>query len=288
MPDFQKSTQTHYLGKHGRKTIYVGNVDSEFLAYHGHPQGSYVAAILVDAILQFASSHRVVALNAFFFKPSVPGPCVVELEELKTSDRGYCVTQAVLKQLRTPAPLTTIAEYDPALYIAKLHTVITTTKKEGGYTYIGIDNQPSAPAFDSMKASPIHIMRGGDKVLAMYENLDYSNTGEVLNAFEWPSGESIDAKSLVCFGDISSVPKPLARNEDIIHMPRLTLQFEISFREPPTKPVKRVLAKVIMSDIIGSNLDADGWLFDQDGYLLATARHHITFADDKIPKKSNL
>ncbi|KAI9495546.1 hypothetical protein BDB00DRAFT_786343 [Zychaea mexicana] len=242
----------------------------------------------MDAALQRAPGHRVVVFNAFFFKLSLVGPCIVELEELKTSERGYRVSQVTLKQLPTPAPLDepSPSAYDPSAYITKLHIIITTTNKQDGFKFAPLDYKQTPPVFDGMKLSKFGLA-GGPDVLRIYENQEHGDKGELWHAFEWPNDrEPIDAKSIACFADIATSPRPFITKE-MMHAIRASLQFEIAFHRPPTNPTKRVLVKFLMKNIIDGIMNADAWLYDQDGYLLATARHHIAFSEKK-PKKPSL
>ncbi|KAI9252418.1 hypothetical protein BDA99DRAFT_181082 [Phascolomyces articulosus] len=280
MSSYREATRTQYLGNSNNKAIFAGAIDPDFRMAHNNPQGGYLNAILMDAVLQRAPGHRAVAFNAFFFKLSVVGPCIVELEELKTSKNGYCVSQVALKQLSTPTPLNTIDTYDPSAYITKLHTIITTTSRPDGFSFAPLENmQPIALDFNKMQPSKFGLT-GGPNTLKIYENLDNQNKGEVWHAFEWPNGEPIDAKSIACFADISTVPRPFV-HKDMMYAMRASLQFEVKYRVPPPKPTQRVLLKIVMENIVDGIMDADGWLFDQDGYLLGTARHHIALTEKK-------
>ena len=227
---------------------------------------------MMDAIFRHIPGQRIVALNAFFFKLSVPGPCIIELEKLKTSETGYCVSQVALKQLSTPAPFTTLDAYDPSAYVTKLHSVITTTSKPDGFSFAPlINNDPALPNLDNqMKPSKGISLTGGPDTLRIYENLDQEQKGEVWHAFEWPNGEPIDAKSISCFADIATIPRPFIKKD--VKFKRASLQFEVAYHVPPTKPTQRVFLRIAMGNIVNGIMDADGWLYDQDGYLLATAR----------------
>lgn len=58
---------------------------------------------MLDSVMQhYQQRHQKhpIALNCFFFGKTLPGPCIVEIEELKASGKGYCICRAVLKQYK--------------------------------------------------------------------------------------------------------------------------------------------------------------------------------------------
>ncbi|KAG2219567.1 hypothetical protein INT45_013226 [Circinella minor] len=244
----------------------------------------YLNGIMMDAVFQHTPGQRMVAFNAFFFKLSVVGPCLIELVNLKTSNTGYCVFQVALKQLSTPAPFTTLDAYNPSAYVTKLHTIITTTSRPDGFSFAPlIENDPGLPNFNTqMKPSKMISLAGGVKTLKIFENLDQQQKGELWHAFEWPNGEPIDAKSIGCFADIATIPRPFIQKG--VEYARASLQFEVTYRVPPSKPTQRVFLKITMRNIVDGIMDADGWLYDQDGYLLGTARHHISLMEKRKQK----
>ncbi|KAI9484597.1 hypothetical protein BDB00DRAFT_854578 [Zychaea mexicana] len=252
----------------------------------------------MDAILRYTPDRRIVAVNSFFFKPGNAGPCIVEVKELKSSERNFCVAQVVLKQHQQPQQqlLSSIDDYNPSLYTAKLHTIITTASSSyDSASFHIMNNDPASPVFDNnMQPSPIMelFLRASD-VITIYENHERSYEGEVWHALEWPhtsdGQQLIDIKSLACFADLLNITKPYAQHNELVRLPRMTLQMEIKFRPLPVNPIQRVLAKVIMSDLIDGFINGDVWLFDQNGYLLANVRHQMAVETAQpAKKKANL
>ncbi|KAI8148656.1 hypothetical protein BJV82DRAFT_592855 [Fennellomyces sp. T-0311] len=285
MSNFREASHVHYIGRYRTKFIFVGNVESDFCMLYQNPQGSYLNAMLIDATLQHLPHHHITAFNSFYLTWSTIGTCVIELEMIKSSQEGYSVAQAVLKQLPNPTNLATIETYNPSTYISKLHMLITTTNKTDGFTSAPFNNQPSPPIFSNMERSQVGLA-GGHKLLKAYENVKHSGTGEVWHAFEWTNGDTIDAKSIACFADINAHPEPYVSR--LRHTVFASLRFEFAFFPPPQNPTQRLLIKDMVRNVLNGLLTIDMWIFDQDEYLLATAVHFVVVSPRTKNAESHL
>lgn len=60
-------------------------------------------ALVTDAVLRHFSSKfqkDPVALNCFYLRKTSVGPYIVEIQDVKTSSKGYCVVRASLLQAK--------------------------------------------------------------------------------------------------------------------------------------------------------------------------------------------
>lgn len=63
----------------------------------------YVASTILHAVMQhYSQRHQKdpIAMNLFFMAKTRPGPCVIEITDMKQSKKGYCLSQAIFRQLK--------------------------------------------------------------------------------------------------------------------------------------------------------------------------------------------
>ncbi|CAO3591211.1 unnamed protein product [Absidia cylindrospora] len=152
---FDQATNTVFLGKTETGSVcYTGHASKDW-AIGNVPNVSYVVSLILDSVLQnYQQRHQKhpVALNCYFFGKTLPGAFIVEIEELKSSGKGYCICRAVLKQYKDmdqPLP-STIADYKSNDPITKVHGIFTmgNMDTESGKTHY--HNNPKAPSRDKM------------------------------------------------------------------------------------------------------------------------------------------
>ncbi|KAG0171304.1 hypothetical protein DFQ28_010787 [Apophysomyces sp. BC1034] len=283
---FDKATNTKYLGKTtSGRAVYVGRTDKTW-AVGEASSGGYVLSVMMDSMLQhYAERHQQhpIALNAFFLRKTSPGPVVIEIEDIKTSRKGYCLSRTMLKQPKDgQTVLRTLEEYDPAAYVENVYSVTTMgdMHSEKGATHLHKPWQP--PREEDLEDFQYDFM--GEHVIAKINtrNLPVPLVGddqtpgraEHDHIIEFRDGRPVDFKSIPYWSDmLISPPANLGTN---VHGGRIwcaTMQLEIQFKAIPSG--NKVPSSFISSHLVNSRCDLDGALFDQDGKLLALTRHQV-------------
>ena len=85
-------------------------------------------SIITDAVLRhFSDKHQKdpIAMNGFFLHKSEIGPCVIAIQDLKTSKKGYCLVKASMLQPINDKSLvlTHVDQFDPEQYKEKVHVI---------------------------------------------------------------------------------------------------------------------------------------------------------------------
>ncbi|KAI9303361.1 thioesterase-like superfamily-domain-containing protein [Cunninghamella echinulata] len=307
--EFDKATITKYLGQSSTgSTIYIGQASKNW-SIGNVPNGGYVVSLILDSVIQhYQPRHQKhpIALNCFFFNKTIPGSFVVEIEELKSSGKGYCICRASLKQTKNtkvPSP-TSIKEYEAEEYTTKVHGIFTmgNMEFEKGRTFY--HKNPKAPSKENMV--PFQYQYMGDYVNAKMDLSTFptsEKTGETLyqrpfqpeegdtivpgkpelsQALTFSDGRSVDYKSLALFADFMITPPFLLGStywNGPIWCP--TMQLELQFKRPlsSSSNLKEVLVHFCAPHIINSRFDLDGEIYDTDGNVLAITKHQCLVVD---------
>lgn len=103
----------------------------------------YVLGLAFDAVLKHTSQWfqtDPVALNAFYLRKTELGPCIVEIETIKPSKKGYVVLRFGLKQTKgkEKVALKNVEDYDSEMFLEKVHCIVTMANmaSEKGVTHM--------------------------------------------------------------------------------------------------------------------------------------------------------
>ncbi|KAI9314635.1 thioesterase-like superfamily-domain-containing protein [Dichotomocladium elegans] len=283
---FDQAIHSTFIGKAKSDTfVYAGRVDQSW-AVGQVPAVSYVIAMSLNAVIQHYSSrfqNDPIALNTFFFRPCKGGPFTVEIRDLKTSSKGYCIVEAILRQpenLNEPVP--TDIDQLSANWVVKTHSILTmgNMDAEKGVTFIHTPWSEKPPSFQAMEPNIADFM---SEYVELYQDMstfppvmggETPGKPEVHHCVGFRDGRTIDYPSLAYYSDMFIHPN-YSLGEKILGGRRWnpTMQLEIQFKRRPAADMKRVLGSFRVPHIINNRFDLDGALFDMDGQLLAITRH---------------
>ncbi|KAL0092464.1 thioesterase-like superfamily-domain-containing protein [Phycomyces blakesleeanus] len=282
---FDKGTNTQFIGKSASGALYyVGHASLQW-SIGQVPNVSYVVSIMLDSVLQryekLYQKHPI-SLNCFFLRKTIPGPILIEIEDIKMSGKGYCLSRAVLKQLNNfddPMP-TNIDEYDPAMFNDKIQGVFTMGNmlNEQGVTVL---HKPLTPP-SRENLEPFKYIFMGDMVNSKIDHsmlpksdndgVQTPGTPEHHHLISFSDNRSVDFKSIPYWCDMFITPAAnLGTDVWGGSIWCATMQMEIQFKRIPTG--KEVLCSFITPHIMNSRLDLDGGIWDEDNNLLAVTRH---------------
>ncbi|ORZ23403.1 thioesterase-like superfamily-domain-containing protein [Absidia repens] len=303
---FDQATNTVFLGKtESGSACYTGQASKDW-AIGNVPNCGYVVSLILDSVLQnYHQRHQKhpVALNCYFFGKTLPGGFVVEIEELKSSSKGYCICRAVLKQYKNmeqPLP-STIADYTSNEPITKVHGIFTmgNMDTESGKTHY--HNNPKAPSRDKMIPTKYAFMgeffnaqvdpstfprssKTNQPILSRpFNGVDAQDVviegkPELSQCMSFADGRPMDLKAMGLMVDLFMTPPLLLGTtfwNGAIWCP--TMQLEIQFKRIPQ--THEILAHFTVPHIINNRFDLDGEIFDADGNILAVTKHQCLVVD---------
>ncbi|KAI8341367.1 thioesterase-like superfamily-domain-containing protein [Chlamydoabsidia padenii] len=303
---FDKATHTVCLGNTSKGfTCYTGQASKDW-AIGNVPNVSYVVSLILDAVLKHYETRyqkHPVALNCYFFGKTLPGSFIVEIEELKSSGKGYCICRAVLKQYKNidqPLPIT-IDDYKSDDFINKVHGIFTLGNMIAETGRIHYHKNPQAPSRDDMidtryvfmgdfvhaKVDPSTFPRStktGKRLLQRpfygVDDTDKVIPGqpELSQSMSFADGRPIDLKSLAYWSDMFITP-PLLLGPTYWKGPIWcpTMQLEVQFKRIPD--TRNILAHFSVPHIINNRFDLDGEIFDLEGNILAVTKHQCLVVD---------
>lgn len=240
----------------------------------------------------FADRHQKhpISLNIFYLNKAPPGPCVIEVTDLKTTNNGYAVAQVILKQvhdvsLETPPPAT-LAEYNPDDYRTRAHSIFNMGNMlaELGITYTNQETTVEPPKLENMvsKKPPFFETRLNQKLdkTMKVARRDKASKVETPGETEWrhliefKDGRPMDFKATAAMAD-TAIPTAWNLGNDKLGGPcwTPTLHIEVQFRRIPSG--KAHVGKFVTTHIINGRLGVDAWLFNEHGELLAIARYGV-------------
>ncbi|KAI7846721.1 thioesterase-like superfamily-domain-containing protein [Circinella umbellata] len=268
---FDKATDTNYIGTTSYGvTLYTGATDQEWSIGEA-PHGGAILATITDSVLRhFSDKHQKdpVAMNGFFLHKSEIGPCVIAIEDLKTSKKGYCLDKSFI--------LTHVDQFDPEQYKEKVHVIFTmgNMDTEEGVTHFHDAYQ--APDRKAMEENEVFFM--GDYVEGLMDRTivpqEEGKPGiPVVNqSIKFKDGRVTDFKAIPYWCDLF-IPPPVMLGSEIMGGPCWcpTMQLEVQFKRRPN--TDEVLTSITSPHIINSRFDASGGVWDLNGKLLAITRH---------------
>ncbi|KAI9262744.1 thioesterase-like superfamily-domain-containing protein, partial [Sporodiniella umbellata] len=273
---FDQATQVKFLGKKEDSFIYQSHVSADW-CIGNVPNVSYVASIALASVLDhFSNRHQVdpVALNSFFFQKTAVGGCIVEIEELKMTRKGYCVVRARLMQ--GEKVLEKAEDYKRSDHVEKVQSMVTmgNMDAEQGLTHL---TDPLTP-FDRTHLKPFRFLWMADYLQLRLDtrhlgSLDRPGRAEVNQELGFVD-RPVDVKSLPYLCDMFIPPATMLG--EAVHGGKVwvpTLQLEIQFKQKIPKQTDYVMAHFISRHIIHGRTDMDGELWDPQGRLLALTRH---------------
>lgn len=234
-------------------------------------------AMIIDSVIQlFSERHQTdpIALNCFFFKKTLAGNVLIEIEELKMSNKGYCIVRAVLKQTQDLKCLENIESYDPSEWFDKVQGIFTMGNME---TEQGVTRfyKNTLPFVDDLKPHQYVFM--SDFVNARFDerilpnNKDDVGTPELTQVMGFKDGRSIDFKSIPYWCDMLITP-PSLLGDSVLGGPVWcpTMQLEVQFKKRPSG--QNITAHFITKHIINGRFDIDGEIWNDQGEIVAITR----------------
>lgn len=239
----------------------------------------YVMSVIIDSVIQlFSKRHQVdpIALNCFFFKKTLPGNLIIEIEELKMSRKGYCIVRASLKQSKDLELLKNIESYDPSKWEEKVQGIFTmgNMATEEGVTHFY--KNPSPPSsLDHIK--PIDFVYMKDYInVNMNESIvrkteEESHVPELTQIMEFKDGRPIDFKCIPYWCDMFIIP-PALLGPTILGGPVWcpTMQLEVQFKRRPSG--QKIISHFITKHIMNGRFDIDGEIWNEQGEIIAITR----------------
>ncbi|KAI8969204.1 thioesterase-like superfamily-domain-containing protein [Mycotypha africana] len=276
---FDQATKTELLGKTDTESIIFTGIASNQWCIGDVPHVSYIASIVTDSVLQhFSDNYQkdLVALNCFYFSKTIPGPLIVEIEELKMSKKGYCVVRALLKQKKDLTPLRDIKAYKSAEWLVKLHCIFTIGNMDSEKGVTSFYRNPIAPSKEYIE--PYHYAFMGEFLKTTIDATTFPRNDkqpgkpEIIQTVEFSDGRNIDFKSIPYLCDMFVTPPSLLGPSvlgGLVWCP--TMQLEVQFKKRPTG--KEVLAHFVAPHIINGRFDIDGEIWNENNEIVATTRH---------------
>ncbi|KAI9495242.1 thioesterase-like superfamily-domain-containing protein [Zychaea mexicana] len=303
--EFDKATKVHPLGVNDwGDAVFTGQLDKQWVL-RGVILGGYLTSMMLKTAMEHHPNRAPAALTAFFTSPARPGPCVIEIKDLKISKKGYSTVTVTLKQLKKnnyqdKRPPVTVQEYNAKDYEMKCYTVITLmghNQIETGPTIIHPDAAAALIDRSSTTMQPVDLqMGGGEKTIVSLQDLNAKNltaTAESHHAFSFSDNRPINSIALPYFADMYEHPLHMLADATYMrlqntHAWKPTLQYEVQFKYPiMPKTTTQILASFKVPHLIQGRFDMDGVLYTPDGKIVATTRSERR---DKVQeqKKSKL
>ncbi|KAI9028126.1 thioesterase-like superfamily-domain-containing protein [Phycomyces nitens] len=257
---------------------------------------------MLDSVLQRYETlyqNHPIALNCFFLRKTIPGPVLIEIQDIKMSGKGYCLSRAVLRQLNNfddPMP-TNIDEYDPEMFNDKIQGVFTMGNMLNEQGVTSLHKPITPPSRENL--TPFKYVFMGDLVdckidLSKFPKTDSngaqtSGEAETHHLISFTDKRAVDFKSMPYWCDMFISPAAnLGKDVWGGDIWCATMQMEIQFKRIPTG--KEVFCSFITPHIMNSRLDLDGGIWDENNNLLAVTRHQclaLPFSRN-TPKDSKL
>ncbi|KAI9252913.1 thioesterase-like superfamily-domain-containing protein [Phascolomyces articulosus] len=277
---FDKATDTYYVGTTSYGVaLYNGAADPDW-CIGDVPHGGGILSIITDSVLRhFSDKHQKdpVAMNGFFLHKSEVGPCVIAIQDLKTSRKGYCLVKASLLQPIKDKSyvLASADQFDPEQYKEKVHVIFTmgNMDTEEGVTYFHEPYQP--PNRDVMEPyNFVFMSEFVESRLDLTGSAEGETPGrpEFNQSIKFKDGRETDFKAIPYWCDMF-IPPPVMLGQGVIDGPCWcpTMQLEVQFKRRPK--AKEVLCTIASPHIINSRFDASGGVWDLEGNLIAITRH---------------
>ncbi|KAI7901728.1 thioesterase-like superfamily-domain-containing protein [Cokeromyces recurvatus] len=277
---FDQVTNTSFLGKTDKNAYIYRGFASDKWCIGDVPHVRYVMGIMIDSVLQhFSNKYQTdpVALNCFFFSKTIPGDLILEIHELKMSNKGYCVGRCTLKQRKDLKPLVELINYNPSDWIDKVQCIFTmgNMDNEQGPTFYHKNPTPP-PTMNHLQ--PYSYLFMGEYLTAYFDMSSFPindtepGVPEVTQTMAFSDGRPIDFKSIPYWCDMFITPPSLlgpAILKEPVWCP--TMQLEIQFKRKPSG--KQIMAHFITPHIINGRFDLDGEIWNEKGEILAITRH---------------
>ncbi|KAI8145948.1 thioesterase-like superfamily-domain-containing protein [Fennellomyces sp. T-0311] len=238
-------------------------------AWFGVTAGGYMASMMLKAVMQRYTDRNPAALHMFFLQMARPGPCIIEVEDIKPSAKGVCLVRAILKQASKKEgydtkcyAIVTIAAVVPPEKITKFHP-----------------DARKPPCTKDMEHVPILPKKNDpDPTLRVYRNLKNERHGvpETHHIFEFSDLRPMDTLALPYLVDTAKHPLDMYQDDQLDTYLKPTLHYEVQFKNPVPTNTTRVLSSFVSMNVIDGRFDVDVWIYSEDGQLLATGRHHGT------------
>ncbi|CDS03968.1 hypothetical protein LRAMOSA06923 [Lichtheimia ramosa] len=278
---FDKATNTVSIGTSPDGKYYYAGTASKDWCIGEVPHGGYVLALVTDAVLRHFSTkfqQDPVALNCFYLRKTSVGPYIVEIQDVKTSSKGYCVVRASLLQAKDTPQLKHVDEIQRDQYTEKVHVIFTmgNMDNEKGVTHFHEPYQP--PSRDVMVPYKHTYMGNFIEGLVDQSSIPKDHVSGIggkayfNQLLKFTDGRDIDFKSIPYWCDMFVTP-PILLGWDLLGGPVWcpTMQLEVQFKRKPTG--KEVLTSIVAPHIINNRFDCSGGVWDTDGNLLALTRH---------------
>ncbi|KAG2189355.1 hypothetical protein INT44_004497, partial [Umbelopsis vinacea] len=277
---FDQGVDTKFLGQSkSGASIYAGNLMAQF-CIGSVPNGGYVASVMMNSVMQhYSKRHQKdpIAMNCFFTTKTKIGPCIVEVEDMKRSSKGYCLSRVLLKQPNdaSAGPLESVDNYNPDAYTLNVTAIFTfgNFAAEQGVNHI---YKPASPPvreeLQTMRWRFMNDVVEGESDLSVFPaNKEIPGRPELRHVARFKDQRPIDFTSLAYWCDMI-VPPPMNLGPSILggEVWAPTMQMELIFKAVPKG--KEVLCNFISRYIINGRYEMDGEIFDEDGTLLALTR----------------
>jgi hypothetical protein len=239
-----------------------------------------VLSILFDSVLRLYSDRYQVdpiALNAFFLRKTETKGVIIEIHDVKVNRKGYCVTRATLKQSsKHPEPIKSLAEYHPEDFVDKVLGVFTMGNM-ASETGVSRDYDLPLPPNEA-DLQPYNFVYMNDLVEIMADSQPdptQERPMAVNQTIRFKDQRPIDMKSMPFWCDMFLSP-PNMLGPQVWGEPQqlwcATMQMEIQFKRKCPQGLDKVSASLVTHTLKNSRFDIDGWIWDQQGELLATTR----------------
>lgn len=232
----------------------------------------------MDSVIQhFSKKHQIdpVALNCFFFNKTLVGHLIIEIEELKMSNKGYCFIRAILKQTKDVLSLENIESYQPSEWSDKVQGIFTMGNMDAEQGVTNFYKNPT-PCLDNLEPFEYIFMAEFVNVKLdkrIFPTKDGKGLGkpELTQVMEFRDGRPIDFKSIPYWCDMF-IPLPPLIGSTFLDGPIWcpTMQLEVQFKKKPLG--QSIIAHFVTKRIINGRFDTDGEIWNERGEILAITR----------------
>ncbi|KAI9247517.1 thioesterase-like superfamily-domain-containing protein [Phascolomyces articulosus] len=252
------------------------------------------------------SNRSPISVTTNYLSETLPGPCIIEVNEIRKTRCSLCTITATMKQhsslttrfkrkdnqqsLTIPPPPSSVDKYEHNDYNVKCYAIIILgsefnkkyNQQQGQQSSIPTIIHPNActaPSIEMME--PVQIVYDNEITLEILMDLSRKkekNSAEAHHAISFLDGRPIDSLALSFFAAVFRHPlNTLTGRQDLLGNEttwKPTFQMDVQFKNPIPPNTRYVLATIIAPHLIEGRFDTDGWIFSPDGTLLATAKHH--------------
>ncbi len=238
--------------------LFQGTISGHW-SIDGNPNGGYLMAILLNAMMKRKNNLAGFIFQVHFFSRCIPGSCSVAVESLTGSRQFDCMQAKIVQngkeRIRAIGTLANEKVNSQDHWYERTAPIVT--------CWEDCEMVPAMPGFTLYRHMDVALEPG----CAGWINGDKSARSESKGWIKFKQERAFDMPSLLLFAD--SFPPPIIASQgNIGWVP--TLSFSVNVRRPPESHLLKCAFRTRF--VSNGFLEEDGELWDENGELVAISR----------------